>query len=431
MATQSSEPETANREKEIVLTLGDVIARIPAKFLATGELDPAREIRFQIDEIAADIARGKATMPLSKIASACPDLFRGKITPSDDIEVMFPWQKVVGQIGKLRDRREAAPSETKQPATPAKPIRKERFGVVNWFSKFQSAEAPKNPSAADLPLPSSAADRSEARKETPAAPLPAIQGEIGLSLAAILAGLPKDYLAKHPETVDESLCIFLPLQSVEPQLPTGKVEIPAAVFLAALPAEHRALFFPNESRKFPIPLTEVFLHLPDAKAASRPEGIRERVALQQLATASVKASQQPADKAVEELTTRLTEATRQIELLIQKRDEAVKERDDISGRLNALSSEREALIVERDKALAQAADTENKSREQAAAGFSDRAEILKEKDRELAKLSASLEEFKKQIDALNVERQSAVRERDALAAQIAQLRKPTSRKSRS
>lgn len=100
---------------EIVLTLGDVLSRIPTQLLQAGFHDANRELRFAVDDLSADIARGRAAVPLSKIAALCPDVFAREIAPGDDTEIRLPLQKLVEQIGLLRGR---PPGPVAEPAAP-------------------------------------------------------------------------------------------------------------------------------------------------------------------------------------------------------------------------------------------------------------------------------------------------------------------------
>lgn len=133
-------PPPERRAQEIVLTLGDVLSRIPTQLLRAGLHDATRELRFSMDDLSSDIARGRAAVPLSKIAALCPDVFAREIGPDDDTEIRLPLQKLVEQIGLLRAR-PAPPSVS--PATPP------------------AAPAQDSPPPAD-PEPAPAADRSPA-----------------------------------------------------------------------------------------------------------------------------------------------------------------------------------------------------------------------------------------------------------------------------
>ncbi len=116
----NARPPEPPRAHEIVLTLGDVLSRIPTPLLRAGLHDASRELRFFIDDLSADIARGRAAVPLSKIAALCPDVFAREIAPGDDTEIRLPLQKLVEQIGLMRARTAVPASEPAAPeAAPA------------------------------------------------------------------------------------------------------------------------------------------------------------------------------------------------------------------------------------------------------------------------------------------------------------------------
>jgi len=96
---------------QIVLALGDVLSRIPTPYLKVGPHDPKRELRFSINDLSSDIARGRAAVPLSRIAQLMPDIFVKEIERDEDTEVRLPLQKLVEQIGLLRSRPGGASSE--------------------------------------------------------------------------------------------------------------------------------------------------------------------------------------------------------------------------------------------------------------------------------------------------------------------------------
>lgn len=89
---------------EIVLTLGDVLSRIPAHYLRPGNHEAKRELRFKINDLSSDIARGRAAVPLSRIAQLVPDIFAREVGREEDMEIRLPLQKLVEQIGLLRSR---------------------------------------------------------------------------------------------------------------------------------------------------------------------------------------------------------------------------------------------------------------------------------------------------------------------------------------
>ena len=103
---------------EIVLTLGDVLSRIPTQLLKGGAHDGKRELRFKIGDLSSDIARGRAVVSLSRIAALCPDIFQKEITAAEDMDIRLPLQKLVEQIGLMRSNPTAPLPEKMARPTP-------------------------------------------------------------------------------------------------------------------------------------------------------------------------------------------------------------------------------------------------------------------------------------------------------------------------
>jgi hypothetical protein len=176
------DPEPANRE--IALELGDVLTRIPAHFLHPGPHDRTRALRFQLDDLFSNIARGRATVPLSRIAEYCPEIFSAPITSAEDIDIPLPLQKVVEQIGKFPEReRTMARTESRfaQIAMEGPLISSESDEAKNAaFAKISEAAPSRNPpnSPEDLPAKSREksdfADQNTGKSSVPLDPAPAV-----------------------------------------------------------------------------------------------------------------------------------------------------------------------------------------------------------------------------------------------------------------
>ena len=288
------QPAPAAQAKEIVLQLGDLLNRIPKEYLQPGPHDPKQPVRFQVDDLADFIGTGKSTISLDRLARACPNVI--KQNAAKGIDVPFPFQKVVGQI---------PPS------------------VIASMGKSRAQQQQMT-----FPL----------RSEGTAAGDPA-NGNLGhdeekihLSLHAIVSALPADWRTAAMSMVDVATRVALPLRLVEHQLPTGRVEVPMAQFLAGLPAELRPLFPPDPKRTvMPIPLTEVFPNLPDhpPEKGGTP-GLREQVA--NLESAAV--SRDPG-KVSDELAKKLVDASARIDSLARERDTALQKHEELVRELEA------------------------------------------------------------------------------------------------
>src|SRR2546430_1792035 len=90
--------EMAPPDKDIILDLGDVLHRVPSDYLKPGPHDPKQQVRFKFSEISGELASGKTTMPLARLAKVCPEVFKSEVNGRRDIDVTFPYQKVMAQI---------------------------------------------------------------------------------------------------------------------------------------------------------------------------------------------------------------------------------------------------------------------------------------------------------------------------------------------
>ena len=86
---------TPNRDETITFTLGDFLPRIPTQLLVAGEHDATSTLTFDVAELSARIAKGQTTIPLCEVYRRVPKIFRGEIRESDNIEIRFPWQKLL------------------------------------------------------------------------------------------------------------------------------------------------------------------------------------------------------------------------------------------------------------------------------------------------------------------------------------------------
>ena len=172
-------PPPPMRGQEIVLTLGDVLSRIPTELLQAGMHDSNRELRFSVDDLSADIARGRAAVPLSRIAALCPDVFAREIAPGDDSEIRLPLQKLVEQIGLLR----------RGPATPETALAKDSPPDCEIPPASEGKADPFAPPA----VPMAATVIPDVRVFTP--PPPQV-------IAEPAAAAPLENRASHPEPPD-------------------------------------------------------------------------------------------------------------------------------------------------------------------------------------------------------------------------------------
>src|SRR5580658_4473748 len=100
--TAASDPQTTPRsgeESEIVLRLGDILPRVPDHLISPGPHDFSAQIRFSLEELAEKIARGRVTVPLERLATAYPGVFRATAAQPAEKEIPLPLQKLLEQVG--------------------------------------------------------------------------------------------------------------------------------------------------------------------------------------------------------------------------------------------------------------------------------------------------------------------------------------------
>ena len=223
--------EMPHAPKEIVLTLGDVYSRIPAHFLQKEKPDLHRELKFPADGLAADIARGRASVALSEIVAQCPDVF---VSPADGIDgfrIRLPLQKLVEQISLSPEVKAAA---TATPVVAASPV----------------IAPPVQPPPQTRTEPESTGDL-----------------QIHLSLAAILKRCPQEIIVRPLPPIADSVRVTFPFAPIERQLAAGQVEVSSLRFIAALPLELMKCFEAKAGVKVPLPLEEIFQNLPNQAPA--------------------------------------------------------------------------------------------------------------------------------------------------------------------
>ncbi len=99
-AAGAAEPEAKPADEPLVLELGDFLHRIPAAMLKEGPHDLHAPLQFDLDGVAARVARGETTVPLSELHRQLPQIFRDDALIPPDQEVRFPWQKVLKLLGE-------------------------------------------------------------------------------------------------------------------------------------------------------------------------------------------------------------------------------------------------------------------------------------------------------------------------------------------
>ena len=109
--TAPSDPKATREplaeEQEIILRLGDILPRVPAYYLKPGPHDTMSEIHFTVEELAEKISRGRVSVPLARLSSVCPEVFRDGTAFPNEQEVALPLQKVLEQVGLVVPKSDA------------------------------------------------------------------------------------------------------------------------------------------------------------------------------------------------------------------------------------------------------------------------------------------------------------------------------------
>jgi len=251
----SSQEETT-RPNEVVLTVEDVLSRIPMELLTDGPHDLSRELRFKVEDLSADIARGRAAVSLGSIAVQVPELFREPIARNDARQIRLPLQKLVEQIGFLPIKPPAPastpPAAAAAPAPPLPP---------------PPGPGPTMPAEAVAPPPAFEPSPSPAPAPDVDSTSPSLR--ISLSLVAVLKTCPRDLIVADLPSIGEGERITFAWPAIEKQLQSGgPVEVSSVRFIFALPAYLHGYFEAREGIRVPLPLDEIRRNMPGGAGVS-------------------------------------------------------------------------------------------------------------------------------------------------------------------
>src|SRR5688500_8870447 len=91
-------PEPKSEETRIRVCVGDFLHRIPHQLLKPGQHDITFEVCFDAADVADRIAQGHTTIALVEVYKRAPHIFRREIREADNVEIRFPWQKLMSFI---------------------------------------------------------------------------------------------------------------------------------------------------------------------------------------------------------------------------------------------------------------------------------------------------------------------------------------------
>jgi len=297
-----------------VLRLGDILPRVPPDLLKPGPHDATLTVHFTIEELAEKIARGRVSVPLERLASAFPGVFRDYNSAPGETDVPLPLQRLLDQVGLVA--RKAAAKTAAVPVDQVAQARAEAGRIIEANSSRPVPEFATAPSVhsvriakaiftarqvfglfpkpsdtpAEVSTPENLTDNSTKEPGIDAPPVPldsatestpaeSVQGSppepkttplqepatlplpaISLRALPIFRLLPLGVL-KFP-LANEAARVALPLAAIEPQLAGGHVEVPLEDFIKALPEELRGNLALVPGAQVWIPLDEIFQNLP-------------------------------------------------------------------------------------------------------------------------------------------------------------------------
>ena len=87
----------------LTLTLGDFLDRIPPQVLDGEDHDRSMPLPFDLGALSERIGRGCADIPVAEIYRRVPDIFSPKAVIDPDLNIRFPWQKVLSMVSQARE----------------------------------------------------------------------------------------------------------------------------------------------------------------------------------------------------------------------------------------------------------------------------------------------------------------------------------------
>jgi hypothetical protein len=229
-------------------------------------LDPKRRIQIPRKEVRINDTDQTGTVSLYVLSSVCPDIFATPVPSLDNRSVGFPlpaWERL-RNVEVVEVKTPTAPLSETGSSEPEHPAN-EKPDLSAPGPEDQAAQHPtdERENLTEKRQPSSTTEDKTQPAE--AHPNGADRGQnLRIALSPILQHLPPELNRTALHNVAGSDAeIELPLALIQPQLPNGRVTVPLSIFLEALPETVRAAFGEvDRSTQVPIPLKEIFRHLP-------------------------------------------------------------------------------------------------------------------------------------------------------------------------
>jgi len=229
-------------------------------------LDPKRRIQIPRKEVRINDIDHTGTVSLYVVHAVCPDIFAAPVPALDNRSLKFPlpaWERLRNiEMPEVKAAPDTDPESVKpQPDPPIveksdSPLQepKEQMDQHQTDEGAKPSNKPQPPSTTNGEIqPPEAHPNRTGRSRN-----------LRIALSPILRQLPPELnrAALHNVAGSNSE-IELPFELIESQLPNGRVTVPLSIFLEALPETIRNAFTEvDQSTQVPIPLKEIFRHLP-------------------------------------------------------------------------------------------------------------------------------------------------------------------------
>ncbi|HXM24561.1 MAG TPA: hypothetical protein VN957_00935 [Chthoniobacterales bacterium] len=229
-------------------------------------LDPKRRIQIPRKEVRINDVDHTGTVSLYVVHAVCPDIFAAAVPALDNRSLKFPlpaWERLRNiEVLELKAAPDTDPGSVKpQPDPPM--VEKSDAPAQEPKEQLDQHQTDEGAKPSDKPQPPST---TNGEMQPPEAH-PNGTGRsrnLRIALSPILRQLPPELNRTDLHNVAGSNSeIELPFELIESQLPNGRVTVPFSIFLEALPETIRNAFTEvDASTQVPIPLKEIFRHLP-------------------------------------------------------------------------------------------------------------------------------------------------------------------------
>lgn len=223
-------------------------------------LDPKRRIQIPRKEVRVNDTDHTGTVSLYVVHAVCPEIFAAPIPAIDNRTLRFPlpaWERL----------RTAEVLEVKTAPVPVTELEKSQ-AESQQSEKLDSPAQAKDQTGGDENLsekhPSSSMTNGETHSTGARSNGVDFNQNVRIALSPILRNLPPELNRPALQNVaGPNTEIELPFELIRPQLSNGRVTVPISTFLKALPETVRTAFGNvDQSAQVPIPLKEIFRHLP-------------------------------------------------------------------------------------------------------------------------------------------------------------------------